>query len=311
MKTILGTMTFADQVDEALAGDMVQRFTAAGHREVDTAFVYQNGGTEQLLGALNSAGLLADTQMASKANPKPSGLGAAAITEQLHTSLQRIGTPHLDLYYLHSPDLDTDIRETLQTLHQHHQAGHFERLGLSNYAAWQVAEIVELCRRNNWLQPSVYQGMYNALTRDVERELLPCLAHYKLAFYAYNPLAGGLLTGKHSQIDMAPSDGRFQRFDSYPERYWKADYFTATASLRRACQAHSIQPAAAAIRWLRHHSALAGHSEHGIILGASSVRHLQDNLDACNAAPLPDKIIAVLDNGWETVRANCIKYFRP
>ena len=112
------------------------------------------------------------------------------------------------------------------------QQGKFRHFGLSNFAAWQVAEVVELCRRHGWMEPEVYQGMYNALTRDVERELFPCLRNYGMRFYAYNPLAGGLLTGKHLSMEQIPEDGRFNRERGYLDRYWKQDYFACCRNCR-------------------------------------------------------------------------------
>ncbi|XP_031232899.1 aflatoxin B1 aldehyde reductase member 2-like [Mastomys coucha] len=110
--------------------------------------------------------------------------------------------PWVDLFYLHIPDHSTPVEETLQACHQLHQEGKFVELGLSNYASWEVAEICTLCKKNGWILPTVYQrrgkqipayalmGMYNDTTWQVEKELLPCLRHFGLRFYAYNPLAG-------------------------------------------------------------------------------------------------------------------------
>ena len=322
MHIILGTMTFSDQVDQQIASTMVARFRDAGHSQVDTAFIYNKGKTEALLGTLNADEMLNDCEIAGKANPRGGpGLTAESVTMQLNTSLQRMGKSSLDLFYLHSPDLDTPIAETLLAVHQLFEAGKFKRFGLSNYAAWQVAEIVELCHQNGWIKPTVYQGMYNALTRDVERELFPCLSNYNMNFYAYNPLAGGMLTGKHNSIEEPPAIGRFATFEGYRDRYWKPGYFNVISNFVRSCKEFEIQPAAAALRWLIHHSDIAevpdaaddaGHIvEHGIILGASSLNHFEQNLDACSAGPLPESIITTINHGWEEIRPTCIKYFRP
>lgn len=312
MQTILGTMTFSDQVDEVTAATMIREFREAGHTELDTAFVYNNGKTEELLGVLNQQGVLGDSYIAGKINPRDrAGLTPAAVTEQLTTSLTRLGKDSLDLLYLHMPDLNTPITDTLQEVFKHFQAGKFRHFGLSNYAAWQVAEIAELCRKNGWMEPVVYQGMYNALTRDVERELFPCLKNYDMKFYVYNPLAGGMLTGKHQSLNEKPDSGRFATFDGYPDRYWKAEYFSVINQFVEACKAEDIAPASAAIRWLNHHSDLAGDNDHGIIIGASSIGHLQQNLQACTEGRLPDSIVSALNAGWESVRPACIKYFRP
>jgi len=193
----------------------------------------------------------------------------------------------------------------------HYQAGRFKRFGLSNYASWQVAEIAELCARNGWMPPKVYQGMYNAYTRDVERELFPCLKNYDMAFYAYNPLAGGMLSGKHQQFDAAPQAGRFVSFGFYKDRYWKEGYFNEVKNFVEACKKENIAPVEAAIRWMNHHSGIADNADNGIILGASSQSQLDQNLQAMTEQALPDSIVDALDAGWEVIRPACIKYFRP
>lgn len=328
MHIILGTMTFGGQVNQDDAAAMIGDFASRGHSQLDTAYVYNDGATESLLGRLNAAGALEPCTLAGKANPWVSnGLTPDSVTDQLNTSLKRLNTDSIDLFYLHAPDLDTPIELTLSSVAKLHAAGRFKRFGVSNFAAWQVAEIFGVCRANGWPVPVVYQGMYNALTRDVERELFPCLSNFDMDFYVYNPLAGGLLSGKHTNINEPGEGGRFTTFNGYQDRYWKPAYFEVIQRYVEACEAHGISPAAAALRWLVHHSALAKSSDwtrrnaterapgvvdgHGIILGASSTHHLSQNLDAIEQGPLPETIVHSLDAGWETVRPACIKYFRP
>lgn len=311
-------MTFSGQVDKQTAVRMVQTFRRAGHTELDTAYVYNKGQTEILLGTLNRDGKLDGTVIAGKANPwVDGGLSAESVERQLNTSLERLGMASLDLFYLHAPDLSVPVRESLGAVARLHGQGKFRRFGLSNYAAWQVAEIAEICASEGWIAPTVYQGMYNALTRDVERELLRCLDNYGIAFYAYNPLAGGLLSGKHQSVQTVPSSGRFASFDGYQDRYWKPSYFNVINQLSGRCRAAGIEPAAAALRWLVHHSALATEDklpegqQHGIIIGASTMEHFELNLQACNADALPPDLVDAFAQGWEQVRPACIKYFRP
>lgn len=320
LETILGTMTFSGQVDADTATQMISAFGKAGHTALDTAYVYNKGHTEALLGELNAANTLSGMRMAGKANPAvEGGLSGASVRRQLETSLQRMGMESLDLFYLHSPDLNVPIRDSLQAVAELNREGRFQRFGLSNYAAWQVAEISEICRAEGWIAPSVYQGMYNALTRDVERELFPCLRNYDIAFYAYNPLAGGLLSGKHQSVEALPEGGRFADFDGYQSRYWKPAYFDVINKLSGSCRAEGIEPAAAALRWLCHHSGiangladrLANRPANGLIIGASSMRHFEQNLAATAAGALPDALVEAFDQGWEDVRPACIKYFRP
>jgi aflatoxin B1 aldehyde reductase len=312
MKLIMGTMTFGDQVDQASAETLLETFTGAGHDELDTAHIYCEGRTEEMLGRMLTPATRSELVIASKVNPwNDGGLQAAEVRRQFDEILQRLGSDSIDLLYLHSPDLDTPVAQTLEACFELFQQGKFRHFGLSNFAAWQVAEVVELCRRNGWMEPGVYQGMYNALTRDVERELFPCLRNYGLRFYAYNPLAGGLLTGKHLSMEQIPEGGRFNRERGYVERYWRRDYFEVLQELQGACTDLGIKPVEVAMSWLVNHSLLDTAQGDGIILGASSVVHLEQNMAACAQAPLPQTLLDILDRGWDIIKPNCFRYFRP
>ena len=115
---------------------------------------------------------------------------------------------------------------------------------------------------------SVYQGMYNAVTRQVEQELLPCLRQLGIKFYVYNPLAGGLLTGKHKS-DSQPQVGRFKGNKLYSDRFWKQSFFEAAEVLTASCEEHALTPVDAALRWLKCHSFLQDGD--AVIIGASSI----------------------------------------
>ncbi len=312
MKLILGTMTFADQTNEATALEMMSLFSEKQHIELDTAHQYNDGKTEILVGKLLRENTQFEFQLATKAHPwNDEGLKPGQVEKQFTESLTRLQCDGVDLLYLHSPDLDTPIVDTLEKVWECYQQGKFKRFGLSNFAAWQVAEVVEICRSRGWMVPTVYQGMYNALTRDVERELFPCLRNYGISFYVYNPLAGGLLTGKYKSHSKAPQSGRFLENDAYLSRYWKADYFSVLSAFTEACAEQSISPGDAALRWLVHHSMLDTHYGDGVILGASKFDHLKQNLAAMSMKPLPMNIVDLLDRGWGKVKADCFKYFRP
>ncbi len=312
MKTILGTMTFGDQVDAAGAKILLERFTAAGGDEIDTAHQYCEGRTETLLGDLLAGDLRKHLTVATKVNPwTDDGLSPESVRRQFDESLARLKVERVDLLYLHAPDLDTPVARTLEACHELHAAGRFGEFGLSNYAAWQVAEVVELCRRYGWMEPRVYQGMYNALTRDVERELFPCLRNYGLRFYAYNPLAGGLLTGKYRDLEALPDSGRFTEKTHYRERYWKREYFDVLRGLDDACRERGLTPTEVALGWLVNHSRLAAESGDGIILGVSKLEHLEANLAASRTPALDPALIEILDRGWEIIKPDCFRYFRP
>lgn len=312
MKQILGTMTFGDQVDQGTAQEMLAQFTGSGNYEIDTAHIYCDGRTEEMLGRLLPPAARDKLYIASKVNPwNDDGLKPASVKKQMTEILQRLGTDRVDLLYLHSPDLETPVVQTLESCFELFQQRKFNHFGLSNYASWQVAEVAETCRRNGWMEPTVYQGMYNALTRDVERELFPCLRNYDIRFNAYNPLAGGMLTGKHLSMDDIPDSGRFNVERGYLDRYWKQDYFDVLQDLQTVCQELNLKPVEVALSWLVNHSLLDHELGDGIILGASKVEHLAQNMAACKHAPLDQAILEILDRGWEIIKPNCFKYFRP
>ena len=312
MKQILGTMTFGGQVEAADARQILQQFFAAGHRELDTAHSYCEGRTEKMLGELLPELSQEGLYLASKVNPwNDEGLRPQQVGKQFADILERLGRDSIDLLYLHQPDLDTPVEQTLEACNELYEQGKFRDFGLSNYAAWQVAEVVETCRRHGWMEPRVYQGMYNALTRDVERELFPCLRNYGMSFYAYNPLAGGLLTGKHRSQQDAPDSGRFAPDRGYRDRYWKSDYFQVLEELQQACADAGRRPVEVAMSWLRHNSLLDAGAGDGIILGVSSIEHLTENMRACDSEPLESAIVEILDRGWEIIKPNCFRYFRP
>lgn len=305
-------MTFSEQVDQATAQTMLNLFTESGNTELDTAYQYCEGRTEELLGAILPPQARKKITLASKVNPwNDNGLQPDQIEMQMSEILRRLGTDYVDLLYLHSPDLDTPVEQTLERCFEMYQQGKFKTFGLSNYASWQVAEVVEICRNNGWMQPTVYQGMYNSLTRDVERELFPCLRNYDISFYAYNPLAGGLLTGKHQSIEEIPDSGRFISKTNYQPRYWKKDYFNVLQKLHSACLELQLKPVEAAMSWLVNHSQLEAGKGDGIILGVSRIEHLSENMSACTQAPLDQSILDILDEGWEIIKPDCFRYFRP
>ncbi|KAK5130704.1 hypothetical protein LTR08_001734 [Meristemomyces frigidus] len=197
-----------------------------------------------------------------------------------------------------------------------YKEGHFTRFALSNYQAWEVAQICELCKANNWIQPSVYQGVYNALHRSIEPELLPCLRHYGIALYNYNPLAGGYLTSRYHREDQDAAIEKGSRFDPnkwqgkmYRSRYWNDAYFDALEILRPVAAKHGLTEAECALRWMTHHSELKREYGDAIIIGASSVRHLEDNMLDLEKGPLPEEVVQALDKGWEGCKGISIRYW--
>lgn len=262
----------------------------------------------------------ADVVMATKANPfGPGGnLSPERVTEQLNTSLARLQCASVDLFYLHAPDHRTPLEATLGAVQKLYEAGKFKRLGLSNYASWQVAQAYYICKMNGWVLPTVYQGMYNAITRDVDRELFPCLRALNMSFYAYNPLAGGLLTDRYKYEDLETKPhGRFfgsSAWDKiYRDRFWSKENFAGLELVRSAvthAYGDAVSTSEAAVRWMLHHSRLDGSKGDALIVGASKMHHLQANLAACAAGPLEPPVAQAFDQAWKLAKPACVPYFR-
>ena len=226
MKLILGTMTFGESVFRPDVDVFINAFLDAGYDELDTAYVYNDGNCEKFLGEV-LPGLKRPFKICTKVNPRITGkLDAEAAYMQLSTSLERLTLPSVDTVFLHFPDPATPVESVLSAMAEMHNQGKFKELGLSNYPAWMVAEVWHICDQHGWVKPTVYEGVYNPLTRGAEQELNDCLNHYGLRFYAYNPTMGGMLTGRYKSVDEAPTDGRFTHRPGYQGKYWM--FFAST-----------------------------------------------------------------------------------
>ena len=310
VKLVLGTMTFGESVFDEDALAMVQAYLAAGGRELDTAYVYNEGECERILGRLLPQIGRENVVLDTKVNPRITGkLDAEAACLQLNESLKRLGTDHADVFYLHFPDPNTPVESVLSACADLYQEGKFRELGLSNFPAWLVADVWHLCKENGWVLPTVYEGIYNPLTRLAETELNMALDRFGLRFYAYNPLAGGLLTGRYGKFEDDPTDGRFTHRPNYQKRYWKKSFFEAVDLLREACGAQQITLVEAVFRWLLYHSMLKGDRGDAVILGASKLTHLQQNLAAAEKGPLPRELLAAFEEAWQHCRADSPAYF--
>ena len=186
-----------------------------------------------------------------------------------------------------------------------------KELGLSNYPAWQVVDIWNKCEHYGCPRPTVYQGMYNALCRNVEPELFPAIRSLGMRFYAFNPLAGGMLTGKHHKFEDTPeANGRFGRLQSYRNRYWKQSYFDAVEQIRLVCEQEQIPMAEAGYRWLVNHSCMDAAKGDGILLGASRTEQMQQNMEAARKGALPEDILTAMDEAWEMAKPDSPAYFK-
>ena len=324
--SVLGTMEFGrGPCTGKVPQQMTDKFLTFDEscREIDTAYMYCGGKTEEILGEINNETWnTAGVKLATKINPwDKKNFGEESIRAQIDTSLKRLKVDEVDIMYLHAPDHNTPLATTLKTMDQIHKEGKFKRLGLSNYSSWLVAEVVNVCKSNGWIKPSVYQGMYSAVTRQVEHELLPCLRYYDIAFYAYSPLGGGILSGKYKfeqEKDKNISKGRFNGIGwdkVYRERYWKQEHFEAMENLKELLQNNhpneNISIPEAAFRWIYNHSQLDGEKGDCVVLGASRLDQLEMNLkySACDGV-LAKPVVEFFEEWWSSTKHLCPTYFR-
>jgi len=311
VKLILGTMNFGPQVDLKESKEMIRYFLDAGYIELDTAYVYNGGDTERILGEVLEISDTPAYSLATKVNPRITGkLDEDSITAQLEESLRRLRKECVDLMYLHFPDPDTELEETLSACAKLYNRGLFKELGLSNYPAWQVVDAWHICKAHDWPEPKVYQGLYNGLSRQVEPELFPALRRCGIRFYAYNPLAGGILAGKYREYSQEPEPGRFTVRPNYRERYWKKSFFEAMHTLDEACKNEGVPLVEAAFRWLAFHSALDAAQGDGILIGASRHGQLEQNLSSISSGGLPDSVVDVFEAAWVVAKSDSPDYFR-
>ncbi|KAJ7892472.1 NADP-dependent oxidoreductase domain-containing protein, partial [Mycena olivaceomarginata] len=171
------------------------------------------------------------------------------------------------------------------------------------------AEIVGICKQHGYVQLSVYQGIYNAIHRNVESELFPALRKFGIAFYAFNPLAEGFLTDRYSTIDATPEAGDRLHPDglagkAFRARYWKPVFFDALEEVRTVATAHGLTMAKVAFRWIAHSSLLRRESGDTVIIGGSSLKQIEENLVSLESGPLHElHILAALDAAWSAVKA--------
>lgn len=295
---------------------------AAGRNQpvfFDTAHIYQGTTTE--MGEVFKAdpSMCASGTVITKVSPWDAewnylvgGLSRENIRAQIEEELSRAGMSCFELVYLHSPDPTTDLLESVGALVELIAEGKIKSWGLSNFPAWQTAYISEAALRREWPVPAVYQGKYNAFTRNMEVELFPCLQHYGIAFHGFNPLMGGVLTGKYKH-NTKPTEGRFSGdlhySAGYMDRYWKKEIFDALDHVQKSIEAHDdcTDLAEASLRWLVHHSVLAGSASdlklpHGVIIGASSNRTLERNMTAFDKGPLPAAVAESFEEAYSVAK---------
>ncbi|KAL6837914.1 NADP-dependent oxidoreductase domain-containing protein [Trichoderma camerunense] len=309
----------SEEVDLVEAEKLLDIFQSHGYNEIDTSRYYGSRTSEEYLGKLKwqDRGLIIDTKIyptvvlptdKDKWTHRPEHL-----RECLKQSLKALQADKIDMWYLHGPDRSTPYVDTLRAVNELHKEGLFDRFGISNYMSWEVAQICEICDANSWIRPVAYQGIYNMLHRTVEAELFPCLRRYNMGFYAYNPLAGGFLTGNMEKNTSVEKGSRFDpeqaQGKGYRARYWNDAYFDAVEIIKLAADKHSLRVAEVALRWMTNHSKLGSDYPDAVLIGASSATHIEQNILDLEKGPLPEDVITALNKAWELVRSITGKYW--
>jgi aryl-alcohol dehydrogenase-like predicted oxidoreductase len=305
----MGTMTFGSQVDQTEAQRMTDYCLDQGIQFFDTANAYNQGVSEEIVGrclkSKRDKAIVASKVCNPMERPRAySGLSRQAMRWALEDTLKRLQMDYVDLYYLHRPDYGTPIEESLETLEAFRREGKIRYGAISNYSAWQHTEILWLCEKNGWHAPHVAQQMYNVITRNLEQEYTPFAKRFEVSIVAYNPLAGGLLTGK--QKAAAPVAGtRFDGNQQYLSRYWHEQYFDAVEELKTIGEGHGRTLLETSLGWLLHQEQVDS-----VILGASRFDHLKANIEAAQSGPLPAEAIEASREVWLKVRGPAPQYNR-
>ncbi len=301
-----GTMTFGSQVSEPDSHRILDFCLDHGITLIDTANVYKLGKSEEIIGNWIAArGKRDDFLLATKVRgkmgdgPLDIGVSRAAIFKHIDDSLRRLKTDYVDLYYLHMPDPAVPLEESLEALEDLRRMGKIRQPAMSNYPAWQMVEARWIAARRGFVPVTVTQPMYNLLARGLEQEYMPMAKQYRIETCVYNPLAGGLLTGKHPAKPVEGS--RFDGNQMYLDRYWHDAMHRAVEVLKQ-----SDRPLISiALNWLLHHSEATS-----ILLGASRIAQLQENVRAAEDGPLDEATLKLCDEAWAISRAVAPKYNR-
>ncbi|MDR3167200.1 MAG: aldo/keto reductase [Treponema sp.] len=305
----LGTMMFGGQTDEDSSLSIMDYSYERGLNFWDTANVYNQGESERIVGkALKGRreAIFLATKVCGQMgkNPFDKGLSRRNIVHAVDASLKRLNTDYIDLYYLHAPDYDTAIEETLETMTNLVRLGKIHYIGVSNFAAWQIADILAACDKHGYIPPVITQNVYNLITRGIEPELVPFLLKHKLGMAVYNPIAGGLLAGKHKPGKPA-EDTRFANNANYYDRYWSEENFTAVEKLTAIAKDGGMSILELALRWCLGRPGVVS-----IISGVSKLEQIKQNIAVLDGPVPGEKALEACDEIWKSLAGTRFAYNR-
>ena len=299
----LGTMTFGVQCDRPASFAIMDRASEGGVTFFDTAGVYpigsdENGLTEEIIGEWmegKRARFIVATKCSGRTSGQPwdTGNSRKHIMDAVEASLRRLRTDYIDLYQIHQDDPNTPLEETLRTMDDLVRAGTVRYIGCSNLLAYRIARANGISATLGLARFDSVQPRYNLLFRETEREILPLCKEEGIGVIPYNPLAGGMLTGKHSASAGPTAGTRFTLGSSvstiYGERYWHEQQFAAVERLKGIAAEAGMTLPGMAVAWV-----LANPVITAPIIGASRAEQLDDTLRAMET-PLPADLKARLD----------------
>jgi aryl-alcohol dehydrogenase (NADP+) len=277
----LGTMMFGGPTDEATSTKIVAKAQEQGVNFIDTADVYNGGKSEEVTGrAIGNRrhDWVVATKLANRMGEGPNrgGLSRKWVMQAAEESLKRLGTDYIDIYYLHIEDHATPLAETVRAMGDLLRQGKIRYFGVSNYRAWRVAEICNLCDRMGIDRPVVSQPYYHALYRVAEVEHLPACKYYGLGVVSYSPLARGVLTGKYKPGADAPQDTRAGRADKrMMQTEFRAETLEAAQKVKAYAEKRGLSPNHFAVAWVLNNKLITG-----VIGGPRTEAHWDDYVKA-------------------------------
>jgi aryl-alcohol dehydrogenase-like predicted oxidoreductase len=214
---------------------------------------------------------------------KPEGLGSAAVFTAIDESLSRLGTDYIDVYYLHVPDHETPIAQTIDAVGTLLEKKKIRAWGVSNYASWQILEMIHLADERKIARPRIAQQLYNILLRQLDVEYFAFARRYDLHTTVYNPLAGGLLSGKHMRDGSTQKGTRFDKNRLYQGRYFTDTMFDRVEALSKLAGAEGTSVLELSYAWI---AGAAGVDS--ILLGPATVKQLDEGVSACHRGLSPE-----------------------
>ena len=286
-RPFLGAMNFGKRTTVAESRSIIARALELGIVHIDTANAYGEGVSETIVGdavrAVREKVIIATKCGFARTSGKLEGLSRARVHEAIDASLARLGTDWVDIYYLHVPDHDTPIDETLDAVAELLEQKKIRAWGVSNYAAWQLVEIMHKADARKLDRPIVAQQLYNVLLRQLDVEYFGFARRYAMHTTVYNPLAGGLLSGKHARDGSTQRGSRFDKNRLYQGRYFTSAMFDRVDALADLAGAEKTSLLDLSYAWL---SGAPGVDS--ILLGPASVQQLEEGIAACQRGLTPE-----------------------